>query len=105
MVGSDVLGKYRIHGLIGDSPTLGRLYLAARTLDDASIAVRVLPGAVDDEALHRFVETARAAAKLHKKHVADVLDRGVLFGGRAWIANGISEGRTLQAWAAEHPLE
>ena len=95
-VGEVLAGKYRVDREIGRGG-MG-VVLAATHLDlDHPVAVKVLHehSAHDQDALARFLQEARATAKIQSEHVARVMDVGTLPDGRAYIAMELLEGRDL----------
>jgi len=101
-----IAGKYRIEGEIGHG-AMG-VVLAATHVDlDQRVAIKLLHAhaADDPESLARFLQEARAAAKIHSEHVARVIDVGTLENGRSYIVMEHLEGCDLaEVLATDSPL-
>jgi tRNA A-37 threonylcarbamoyl transferase component Bud32 len=93
----DVLaGKYRIERLIGQGG-MGAVFAAEHMLLNQRVAVKLLLGelASSGEAQARFMNEARAAARIHGEHVARVLDIGQLATGVPYMVLEYLEGADL----------
>ncbi|UQA54628.1 serine/threonine-protein kinase [Polyangium aurulentum] len=91
-----IAGKYRVEGEIGHG-AMG-VVLAATHVDlDQRVAIKLIHAhaADDPESLARFLQEARAAAKIHSEHVARVIDVGTLDDGRSYIVMEHLEGCDL----------
>ncbi len=89
--------NYEILGVIGRGG-MGVVYKARQKGLDRTVALKVLrEGAADEEGLRRFLNEARAAARLQHPHIVsihEVSDRG----GRPFFSMDYVEGRTLGDW-------
>ena len=93
----DVLaGKYRIERLIGQGG-MGAVFAAEHMLLNQRVAVKLLLGELvtSGEAQARFMNEARAAARIHGEHVARVLDIGQLPTGAPYMVLEYLEGADL----------
>jgi serine/threonine protein kinase len=92
-VGQLVGGKYRIERLLGKG-AMGAVFVAHHELLQQRVALKVmLPEvATSEQAAARFLNEARAAAKVEGDHVARVLDIGQLEDGAPFIALELLEG-------------
>ena len=77
-VGRLIAGKYRIDRLIGKGG-MGVVYAARHELLDQPVAIKLLLGdqVCDEAAAARFLNEARAAARIPSDHVVRVLDVGI----------------------------
>ena len=89
------LGKYKILDKLGEGAT-AEVYHAVDSSLDREVALKVLKPALvpDPSAFARFVQEAKAAARLFHNHVATVLDMGESE-GRYYIAMRYIEGKSL----------
>ena len=94
--GELIAGKYRIQRLIGFGG-MGAVFVAQHEMLAKEIALKLLlADAMNDAASStRFVNEARAAAKIKGDHVVGVHDVGVLDDGRPYIAMDLLEGEDL----------
>jgi serine/threonine-protein kinase len=93
----DVLaGKYRIERVIGEGG-MGIVYAAHHELLDQPVAVKLLfaEAGRDKEAVGRFLQEARSAARLQSEHVARVMDIDTLDSGLPFIVMEYLEGQDL----------
>jgi serine/threonine protein kinase len=93
----DVLaGKYQIERLIGRGG-MGAVFAAQHMLLNQRVAVKLLLGelASSQEATARFMNEARAAARIQGEHVARVLDIGQLPSGTPYMVLEYLEGSDL----------
>ena len=93
----DVLaGKYRVERLIGRGG-MGAVFAAQHMLLNQRVAVKLLLGELvsSQEATARFMNEARAAAKIQGDHVARVLDIGQLPTGTPYMVLEYLEGSDL----------
>ncbi len=76
-VGTRLADKYRLDHILGRGG-FGTVYAGVHTWTDREIAVKVLnPEFVErHEVVQRFLQEAKAAARLKHRHVVDVLDMG-----------------------------
>ena len=96
-IGTLLDGKYRIEKVIGKGG-MGIVYAAHHELLGERVALKLLLEEVarKPEAIARFLNEARSAAKIKNDHVARVMDVGTLDkGGVAFIALEYLEGRDL----------
>ena len=95
--GQIIDGKYRVGRLIGEGG-MGSVYEGENLRIGRRVAIKVLHPEVSSR-LHvvdRFVQEARAAAKIGSVHIADVLDLGDLPGGESFIVMEFLEGENLE---------
>jgi serine/threonine-protein kinase len=93
----DVLaGKYRIERVIGEGG-MGVVFAAHHELLDQAVAVKLLfaEAGRDEEAVGRFLQEARSAAKLQSEHVTRVMDIDTLPSGLPFIVMEYLEGSDL----------
>jgi serine/threonine protein kinase len=93
----DVLaGKYRITRLLGRGG-MGAVFAAQHEMLGEEVAIKLMLAEAmrGPEAVKRFVNEARAAAKIRGEHVVRVLDVGVLDDGRPYISMELMEGEDL----------
>ena len=103
--GSLLAGKYRVERLLGRGG-MGAVYAAQHEVLCRRVAVKVLlTDPADGQGLQRFLNEARAAARLDSDHVARVMDFGTLESGLPFMVLEYLEGQDLsQALAARGPL-
>ncbi|MFK7988822.1 MAG: protein kinase [Sandaracinaceae bacterium] len=96
-VGQTVLGRYRLTRLLG-SGGMGRVFEAVQEGLDRRVAVKMLlPDAGDTGQLEaRFRREAKALAKLHHPHIAQIVDFGA-DQGRAILVMEYVDGEDLRA--------
>ncbi len=86
-IGDVVAGKYRIEKLLGRGG-MGAVYEAHHELLEQRVALKVMLAdlTASPQAVARFLNEARAAARIEGEHVARVLDLGQLESGAPYIA-------------------
>ncbi len=91
-----LVDKYRIVRKLGEGG-MGAVFAAEHTLLGRLVAFKVLHPhiAQHGEIVQRFLNEARAAAKLKSRHVVGVHDVGQLPGGAYWIALEYLDGESL----------
>jgi serine/threonine-protein kinase len=104
--GSLIADKYRLEALLGEGG-MGAVFRARHELMEKSVAVKWLKPSFGDAtaARERFLQEARAAARIHHPNVLDVYDIGVHDGGLFMVMQlleGESFASTLER--AEMPL-
>src|SRR5512140_512342 len=84
--GDTLAGKYRIERLIGQGG-MGAVYVAQHEILHQPVAIKLLLPeiAASPEAVSRFLNEARAAARIRNEHVAAVMDVGKLDNGSAYM--------------------
>lgn len=89
------LGPYRLESQLGEGG-MGIVFRAAREPDGQVVALKVLRRELTGDETHRrrFMREARAAAEVHHRHLAPVLDVGEA-DGRVYLAVSFIEGRSL----------
>src|ERR1700722_3063823 len=95
----DVLaGKYRVERVLG-SGGMGIVVLATHIQLEQKVAIKLLlPAALQNvELIRRFVQEARAAARLRGDHVVRVHDVGTLDDGNPYLVMEYLEGEDLDA--------
>lgn len=92
----DVVGHYRIVGLLGKGG-MGDVYLAEDTRLDRRVALKLLPSLYtgDDERLRRFIKEAKAASSLNHPNIITIHEIGEEAGAH-YIATEYVEGQTLR---------
>jgi serine/threonine-protein kinase len=99
--GTVLVGKYRIERVLGEGG-MGTVYAAYHVLLDRPVALKLLASdaAMNPEAVARFLNEARNAARVDNEYVCRVMDLGVLAEGQPFIAmellEGIDLGRLLE---------
>jgi eukaryotic-like serine/threonine-protein kinase len=101
--GDVVLGKYRIVRFLGEGG-MGVVYAAHHVMLDRPVAIKVLArhAVLNQEALARFLNEARNAARIDSEYVCRVIDLGVLPQGEPYIAMELLVGTELSHLAASH---
>jgi serine/threonine protein kinase len=102
----DVLGPYRLRGLLGEG-AIGRVFLAER-IDDASlVALKVLKAALsaDETYVRRFVREARVAAEVKNRHLVGIVDVGEVDGVHYLAAEYVRGGTLEERLQAAGPLD
>ena len=96
--GDLVAGKYRVVRAIGRGG-MGVVFAATHELLHQTVALKVLSPDVAEhpEAVSRFLNEARASARIRSDHVATVMDVGLVDGGMAYIVMEFLEGGDLEA--------
>ena len=91
--GALLAGKYRVERLLGKGG-MGAVYAAQHKLLAQRVAVKLLLTALsgNPEGLQRFLNEARAAARLDSEHVARVMDVGTLESGQPYMVLEYLEG-------------
>jgi serine/threonine protein kinase len=104
--GDVIAGKYRVEAVLGVGG-MGVVVAARHVQLDDRVAIKVLRPqmAAIEEAVVRFSQEARAAAKMKSDHAARVFDVGTLENGAPYLVMELLEGRDLGAWlATDGPL-
>jgi serine/threonine-protein kinase len=102
-IAGDLIGaKYRIERVIGRGG-MGAVFAAQHELLHQRVALKFLLPQFAENETHRarFLNEARAAARIRSEHVAAVLDVGLVPGGGAYIALEFLEGSDLRAVCTE----
>ncbi|HEY2509785.1 MAG TPA: serine/threonine-protein kinase, partial [Polyangiaceae bacterium] len=103
----DVLaGKYRVERLLGQGG-MGAVFAASHELLRQRVAIKVILGerARDPASVARFLNEARAMARIQDEHVARVTDVGTLENGAAFMVLEYLDGMDLSdAIGARGPL-
>jgi serine/threonine-protein kinase len=105
-VGDLVAGKYRIERLIGRG-AMGAVFAAHDEALDRRVAVKMMSEEHADspQLTSRFVNEARAAARIESEHVARIFDVGRTERGESFIALELLEGGDLaEILASRWPL-
>jgi eukaryotic-like serine/threonine-protein kinase len=99
--GQVMAGKYRIERLIGRGG-MAAVFAAHHELLNQTVAVKVLLPhvAAAPSAAGRFLNEARAAARIRGEHVTAVMDVGTLDDGTAYIVLEYLEGEDLDGYLA-----
>ncbi len=95
-LGEVLAGKYRLERVVGEGG-MGTVFAAHHEVLDQTVAVKILAPdlASSREIAERFLQEARAAAKLQSEHVARVMDAGETEGGLTFIVMECLEGFDL----------
>jgi serine/threonine protein kinase len=104
--GDFIADKYRVEDVLGEGG-MGVVLAAVDIQLDRPVAIKVLSSkhAQNHQVLERFVQEARAAAKLESEHVVRIFDVGALTDGRPFIVMEKLRGADLgQVLEAEHRL-
>src|SRR5438477_3778915 len=91
-----VAGKYRLTRLLGRGG-MGTVWEGVHESLGTRVAVKFIDSehAASDDIRHRFVNEAKAAARLRSKHVVQVYDQGVGDDGKPYIVMEFLEGEPL----------
>jgi serine/threonine-protein kinase len=106
-VGDLVADKYRIARMVGRG-AMGAVFAARDEALGRSVAVKMMceQHADSPELVGRFVNEARAAARLESEHVARIFDVGQTDGGHPFIVLELLDGEDLsQILASRGPLQ
>jgi serine/threonine-protein kinase len=100
--GQLLVDKYRVMRLIGRGG-MAEVYAAHHELLHQTVAIKILLPEVahSSEASTRFLNEARAAARIRGENIAAVMDVGTLPGGAAYMVLEYLDGRDLEAYAEE----
>ncbi len=101
-VGQVLAGKYRVERQLGVGG-MGYVLLASHLGLHQRVALKLLHGELGDvpQALSRFMQEGRTAARLRSEHVGKVLDVGRLPSGEAYLVMEYLEGHDLATEVAE----
>jgi hypothetical protein len=94
--GAIVQDRYRVIGQLG-AGGMGTVYEVERLTDGTRLALKVLRGVADREALVRFAREAQIAAELHHPNVVAVLDVDVSRSGLLFLVMELVPGSSLAA--------
>jgi predicted Ser/Thr protein kinase len=95
-VGSVIEDRYRVIRELGKGG-MGAVYEIERIQDQKQLALKVLSGVADREALVRFAREAQIAAKLDHPNVVSVLDVDVSKSGMLFLVMELVAGNSLLA--------
>ena len=100
--GATLAGKYRLGAVLG-SGAMGVVVEARHLVLNQRVAIKFLVSERIDrpDAVHRFVQEARAAVQIQSEHVVRVLDVAVMDGGPPYIVMERLDGRDLATWLRE----
>ncbi|MCX4243450.1 serine/threonine-protein kinase [Paraliomyxa miuraensis] len=101
LAAGETVGRYVIVQRLG-AGGMGTVYEARDPDLDRPVAIKVLRGAVNEEARLRMEREARALARLSHPNVVQVYEIGRV-DGRTFIAMELVRGRPLDAWQRERP--
>jgi serine/threonine protein kinase len=95
-IGSLFVGKYRVERKLGQGG-MGAVFAARHELLHQRVAIKVLSSEVvaDEQAVTRFLNEARAAARIVSEHVARVTDVATLDDGVPYMILELLEGADL----------
>jgi len=96
-VGTVVAGRYRLTALLGEGG-MGAVYAAVHEWTSRPVALKFSSPSLaqDEEATHRFLQEARAAARLDHPNVVDVLDMGRSEDGAVFLVLEQLDGEDLE---------
>ena len=96
------VGPYEILGELGRGPT-GVVYRARAQAEGSLVALKVLPDELTDDPdyCERFLDEARAAARLNHDHIVRIFEVGEA-GGHVYVAMECVEGRSLADFLKQH---
>ncbi len=102
-IGDLIVGKYRIEKLIGKGG-MGAVFAAQHELLGQRVAVKFLLGDIvtNQEAVQRFLNEARNAAKIQSEHVCRVMDVGTAENGLPYMVLEFLEGLDLSQRLEQH---
>jgi serine/threonine-protein kinase len=95
-VGELLAGKYRVERVIG-AGGMGVVLAAMHVHLEERVAIKLIKGATDQEAVQRFLREGKAAVKIRSEHVARVLDVGTLDTGSPYMVMEYLEGGDLSS--------
>jgi eukaryotic-like serine/threonine-protein kinase len=104
--GDTIAEKYRVEDVLGEGG-MGIVVAAVDTQLDRPVAIKILSAqhAKNAQVFERFVQEARAAARLESEHVVRIFDVGTLPDGRPFIVMEKLRGADLgQVLETEHRL-
>jgi eukaryotic-like serine/threonine-protein kinase len=95
-IGDVLAGKYEVERVLGQGG-MGIVFAAKHTLLRERVAIKLLLGAdsTEPEVLARFLNEARAAARIQSEHIARVFDVGQLENGTPYMILEYLEGTDL----------
>jgi serine/threonine protein kinase len=93
--GDLLVGKYRLERVLGQGG-MGIVYAAMHELLGQRVAVKLLVGATGGDAAARFLNEARAAARIQHENIARVMDVGTLPDGTPYMVLELLEGCDLE---------
>lgn len=95
-LGTEVLGRYYITGLIGEGG-FGRVYRAEHRNFPRQAAIKVLHWYLmnDEEKTSRFQNEARTASSIRHRNIVSVQDYGCMPNGEPYLAMDYLQGETL----------
>lgn len=100
----DMLPGYEVHGLLGRGG-MGAVYKGLQVQLDRVVAIKVLPPELEDAEFgfhERFINEARAMARLNHRGIVGVYDFGETAGGMLYIVMEFVEGTDVARMIAEH---
>jgi hypothetical protein len=104
--GDSIADKYRVEDVLGEGG-MGVVLAAVDTQLDRPVAIKILSAqhAMNPQIFERFVQEARAAARLESEHVVRIYDVGTLPDGRPFMVMEKLRGADLaQVLETEHRL-
>ncbi len=104
-LGTTLAGKYRIDRILG-AGGMGTVFAGLHAWTGREVAVKMLNAdfATDPAVVQRFLQEARAAAKLRHPNVVDVLDMGQAEDGAVYLVLELMQGKPLSDAVARGPM-
>ncbi len=104
LVGTTILGRYAIDGVLGDGG-MGVVYRAADINTRTPYAVKVLRAeySAEEDLVLRFEQEAKAAASVRNPHIVEIYDWGSLPDNSRFFVMEYLEGQSLGDLMAESP--
>jgi serine/threonine-protein kinase len=93
-----VVGEYQITGKLG-AGGMGTVYAGVHPVIGKKVAIKVLNGALSDDAgmVTRFVQEARAVNQIGHRNIVDIFAFGQLQNGRHYFVMELLPGKSLKA--------
>ena len=100
------ISHYKIHKKLG-AGGMGEVYLGQDTKLDRGVALKILPKdfSTDSDRMRRFLQEAKATSGLSHPNICVIHEFGETEDGRPFIAMEYIQGKTLEAYIKESPLD
>src|SRR5215472_10894340 len=92
--GDLIAGKYRLGPMLGRGG-MGAVFECEHVFLNQRMALKVLTGPAEAQGSVRFLNEARAAARIASEHVVRVTDFGILDGGMPYLVMELLQGSDL----------